>query len=111
MSASRSSRYDLHLPAWYRARGERRWHAGTTESISGSGALIRAFDDTEPTGIINVVIELPHDDDNAMFGCLIGTGRVVPRDRSFEPGDSPSFAIAVRRYRVQRSNRIPMRHT
>lgn len=111
MSAMRSSRYDLHLPAWYRARGERRWHIGTTESISGSGALIRTPENTCPTGVINVVIELPHDEDDATSGCLIGTGHVVPRDRTFGPHGSTSFAIAVRRYRVQRSSRISIRHT
>jgi hypothetical protein len=111
MSAARSSRYDLHLPAWYRARGERRWHAGTTESISGSGALIRTRERTHPTGIINIVIELPHEEDNAKSGCLTGTGRVVSYERSLGPDDSASFAIAVRRYRVQRSNRISLRQT
>ena len=111
MSAPRPSRYDLHLPAWYRARGERRWHAGTTESISGSGAVIRTPENTHPTGVINVVIELPHDEEDSMSGCLIGTGRVVRGDRSFGPDHSTSFAIAVRRYRVQRSDRIVTDHT
>jgi hypothetical protein len=46
-----------------------------------------------------------------MSGCLIGTGRVVRRDRSFGPDYSTSFAIAVRRYRVQRSDRIVTDHT
>jgi hypothetical protein len=72
--------------------------------------VIRTPDNTHPTGVINVVIELPHDEDDAMPGCLIGTGRVVRRDRSFSGDHSTCFAIAVRRYRVQRGDRILSDH-
>lgn len=99
MAATRPPRYDLHLPVWYRARGERGWHTGTTESVSRSGVMIRARDAAHPSGVVRVVIELPNEDAPAA-GCLTGIGRVV-RVRDDEGSDA-LFAIAVRHYRVQR---------
>jgi len=109
MSATRRCRFDLRLPVWYRAQGERRWHTGTTESVSGSGVMIRTHEGNEPKGVVRVVIELPHEDDSSCAGCLTGIGHVV-RARLAKTSDAPSFAIAVKRYRVQRRDHVSPSH-
>lgn len=106
MSASRPSRYALELPVWYRATGERRWHEGTTESVSRSGAIIRTSEKSGPTGMVKVIIELPHEDDDAAVGCLTGIGRVVRCETPNAGDESSLFAIAVKHYRVDRRDRV-----
>jgi hypothetical protein len=105
----RPCRYDLHLPVWYRAQGERRWHAGTTLSVSRSGVMIRTHERNEPDGLVRVVIELPYEEESDATGCLTGIGHVV-RAPNAETSDAPSFAIAVKRYRVQRREHVSPSH-
>ena len=97
----RPCRYDLHLPVWYRVQGERSWHTGTTESVSRSGVMIRTHERNELNSLVRVVIELPNEDGSGTAGCLTGIGHVV-RAQNADRSDAPSFAIAVKRYRVQR---------
>ena len=94
---------------WYRVQGERSWHTGTTESVSRSGVMIRTHERNEPKGLVRVVIELPHDDESGGAGCLTGIGHVV-QERSAVRSDAPSFAIAVKRYRVQRRDHVSPSH-
>ena len=109
MSAMCPCRYDLHLPVWYRVQGERSWHTGTTESVSRSGVMIRTHERNELNGLVRVVIELPNEDGSGTAGCLTGIGHFV-RAQNADRSDAPSFAIAVKRYRVQRRDRVSPSH-
>ena len=96
-SSTRAHRFDLCVPVWYKTANETEWHAGVTENISASGALIRADGPVVPTAPVVVAIALP-----PMNGCLVGRGRIV---RTVEaPADSSlaTFAVAVKRYRIDR---------
>ena len=95
-SSTRAQRFDLRVPVWYKAAGETAWHAGVTQNISANGALIRADSPVAPTQPIVVAIALPQ-----VSGCLVGCGRIV---RTVEPAvtASATFAIAVKRYRIDR---------
>jgi hypothetical protein len=94
---------------WYRVQGDRSWHTGTTESVSRSGVMFRTHERNELRGLVRVVIELPHEGDSGTAGCLTGIGHVV-RARHADTSDAPSFAIAVKHYRVQRRDRISPSH-
>ena len=109
MSAKRPCRYDLHLPVWYRSRGERSWHTGTTESVSRSGVMIRTHERNDLNGLVRVVIVLPDENGSGTAGCLTGIGHVV-RAQNAQRSDAPSFAIAVKRYRVQRRDHVKPSH-
>ena len=110
-SGTRAQRFDLCLPVSFRIGNEQQWRTGTTESISATGALIRARQsvgvaaapaDPEgksvaPSDPIVVAISLP-----VVPGCLIGRGRIV---RMLAPGaqtDETAFAIMIDRFRIGR---------
>lgn len=67
--------------------------------------MIRAHEADCPTGAVRVVIELPQEDGSDSAGYLTGTGRVV-RTQDWDMSDEPSFAIAVKQYRVQRRDNL-----
>ena len=123
---SRARRFDLCLPVSYRIGNEQQWRTGITQSISATGALIRArqsagaaaaHDGTArqgsgrperqsngageepvaPADPIVVAISLP-----VGPGCLIGRGRIV---RTLAPGvhtGETTFAVMVDRFRIGR---------
>jgi hypothetical protein len=96
-SSTRAHRFDLCVPVWFKAGNETEWRAGITQNVSASGALIRADSPVVPTEPVVVAIALP-----AVNGCLVGRGHIV---RTVEPLERPAlaaFAIAVRRYRIDR---------
>ena len=81
---------------WYRAADETQWHTGVTETVSSTGALIRAEEPAAPTRPVHLVIALP-----SVAGCLIGSGRIV---RTVEPEGQPApgtFAIAVGHFHIR----------
>ena len=55
----RAQRYPLNLPVQYRRAGETDWHAGITENISDSGAVIRTDEAMPPSTRVAIVIALP----------------------------------------------------
>jgi hypothetical protein len=85
----------LCVPVWYKAANETEWHAGITENISATGALIRADGPVVPTQPVVVAIALP-----AVQGCLVGRGRIVRTVETPAPTALSTFAIAVKRYRI-----------
>jgi len=96
-SSTRAHRFDLCVPVWYKTANETEWHAGVTENISASGALIRADGPAVPTAPVVVAIALP-----PANGCLVGRGRIA---RTVETPADPTlatFAIAVKRFRIDR---------
>jgi hypothetical protein len=110
-SGSRARRFDLCLPVSFRIGNEQQWRTGTTESISSTGALIRARQSVgvavaracpegksvAPSDPIVVAISLP-----VVPGCLIGRGRIVRMLESGAHTDGTSFAVMVDRFRVGR---------
>ena len=100
-TSGRAQRFALRLRVWYRAAGERSWRSGTTQSISASGAIIQPDDRVVPTGPIDVAIPLP-----AVPGCLVGRGRIVRSTRERAASARRTFAIAVDRYRIGRSDAV-----
>ena len=91
----RAQRFDLTLPVWYRTTDETQWRTGVTETVSATGALIRAEEPTPPAQPVRVVIALP-----SLAGCLIGSGRIV---RTIEvDGESvATFAIDVGHFHLR----------
>jgi hypothetical protein len=86
---------------WYRAAHECSWRSGITHSISSSGAIIQPDDRLIPAGPILVAIPLP-----AVPGCLVGRGRIVRSSAAPVRGEHATFAIAVDRYRIGRSDAV-----
>jgi len=86
----------LRLPVRYRARGERRWHHGTTASISVSGAVIVGEAPSAPAQLV-VAISLPASD-----GCLTARATLIRRTSSRRRLRSAAFVVAVRRFRVEK---------
>jgi hypothetical protein len=86
---------------WYRAAHERSWRSGITHSISTSGAIIQPDDRLIPTGPIVVAIPLP-----VVPGCLVGRGRIVRSSSKPATSEPATFAIAVDRYRIGRSDDV-----
>ena len=104
-SGRRAQRFDLRLPVSYRMEHEREWRRGTTESISTTGAAIRAHQSVVPTGPILIAISLP-----VVPGYLVGRGRIV---RTLPPGahtDEAGFVVAVDRYRIGRRDSLLNAH-
>ena len=85
------------LPVWYKAANETEWHAGLTENVSSTGALIRADSPVVPTQPVVVAITLP-----SVEGCLIGRGRIVRAVETPAPMAFATFAVTVKRYRIDR---------
>lgn len=94
-AGTRARRFDLHLPVWYRAADETEWHTGSTQSVSATGALIRADEPAVPSEALTVVIALPSVD-----ACLVGHGRIVRSALPPAQADPPTFAVSVSRYRI-----------
>ena len=92
----RSRRLPLRLPVRYRARGERRWHHGTTASVSTSGAVIVGDGPRAPNAPLVVAISLPASD-----GCLTACARIV-RHKLLGRFRRFSLVVAVRRFRIER---------
>ena len=103
-TGARSRRFALQLQAWFRTPDESQWHSGVTENVSGSGVVICCMQPRRPGDVVNVRIELPSPD-RQRVGVLTGTGRVVRIIGS--NGTAPAFAIAVKRYRLQRRGDTP----
>jgi hypothetical protein len=80
----------------YRAAGERQWHAGTTVSLSESGAVIDGNVLPSRDQHIVVMIALP-----SAGGCLSGRGRIVSAPAPQPRSGRGSFAIAVPHYRLE----------
>jgi hypothetical protein len=99
--SSRARRFDLQLPVSYRSGDEQTWHSGTTESISMSGAIIRAHESIVPADPIDVAIALPF-----VPGCLVGRGRVVRTVPSIAQSDEITFVIAVDNYRINHRDAV-----
>jgi hypothetical protein len=91
----RARRFDLNLPVWYRRADEALWHTGVTETVSSTGALIRAEEPSASARPVTVVIALP-----SVAGCLIGSGRIV-RTVETEGQSDASFAIAVGHFHIR----------
>ena len=101
----RGKRFDLHWPIWYRMVTETEWHSGTTENISFSGALIHGKTSTVPATPLVVVIALPSTPSRPR-SCLVGEGRVVRRITAAPQAEGSAFAVAVNRYRFDRSGHV-----
>jgi hypothetical protein len=91
----------MHLPVWYRAVNEHRWHTGVTQSVSTSGARIRVHTRRVPSDQILVEIPLP-----VAPGCLFGEGRVVRTVLPNEDTEMTTLTIAVDRYRIGRRDAL-----
>jgi hypothetical protein len=85
------------MPVWYKAANETEWHAGLTQNVSATGALIRADSPVIPTEPVIVAIALPQ-----VEGCLIGRGRIVRTVETPPQTALATFAVAVKRYRIDR---------
>lgn len=101
----RGTRFTLHWPIWYRTASETEWHSGMTENISFSGALIHAEAPTVPAAPVIVVIALPSTPSRPR-GCLVGEGRVVRSVAPPSQTEGSAFAVAVTRYRFDRSGQV-----
>jgi hypothetical protein len=101
----RGKRFDLHWPIWYRMVTETEWHSGTTENISFSGALIHGKTSTVPATPLVVVIALPSTPSSPR-SCLVGEGRVVRSIAPASQAEGSAFAVAVNRYRFDRSGDV-----
>jgi hypothetical protein len=97
----RARRFDLNLPVWYRLASEHEWHKGSTQSISASGAIIRADEPSVPVDPIVIAISLP-----AVPGCLVGRGHIVRTLSSDPAAGETTFAVAVDHYRIGRRNEV-----
>lgn len=97
----RAQRYPLKLPVQYRRVGETEWHAGITENISDSGAVIRTDEAVPPSTRVVIVIALPS---SAALpgGRLTGEGTVVRRVRS----SARTFAVTVTGYTLARPENV-----
>jgi hypothetical protein len=93
----RAQRYALCVPVWYKADNETEWHAGLTQNVSATGALICADRDHVPTEPVVVAIALPPVD-----GCLVGRARIVRTVETPAQTALATFAIAVKRFRINR---------
>lgn len=101
----RGKRFTLHWPVWYRAASESEWHSGMTENISSSGALIRAEAPIVSATPVVVVIAMPSTPSRPR-SCLVGEGRVVRSLGSLSQTEGSAFAVAVPRYRFDRSGQV-----
>ena len=81
----------------YRGRGERRWHHGTTDSVSASGAVIVGEAPGAPNARLDVAISLP-----ASEGCLTARARIVRRKLLGRFRRLVFLVVAVRRFRIER---------
>jgi len=91
----RAQRFDLNLPVWYRSADETEWHAGVTEKVSATGALIRVEESLPSAQPVHLVIALP-----SAAGCLIGTGRLVRTDDA-DGHAAGTFAIGVGQFHIR----------
>jgi hypothetical protein len=89
------------LPVWYRVADETAWHAGITESVSSSGAVIRGDAPRDPSQAVIVAIALPSGQ-----GCLVGRGSIVRTVERSTRTTPATFAIAVKRYRIDRCKSV-----
>lgn len=104
-TGSRPQRFALHLPVRYRMAGEADWHRSVTQNISCCGAAIHT-DESIPAGTpVTVMISLPTSGSEG-GGCLVGLGQVV---RTIESSTTayPGFAVAIKRYRLDRCSELP----
>lgn len=100
-SGRRAQRFDVRLPVSYRMEHEREWRRGSTESISTTGALIRAHQSVVPTGPILIAISLP-----VVPGYLIGRGRIVRTLPQGAHTDEAGFVVAVDSFRIGRRDSV-----
>ena len=85
----------------YRRTNEQEWHTGTTQSISLSGAVIRADEAFGPAEPVEIAISLP-----AVPGCLVGRGHIVRTLPSSSSSAETTFAVAVDRYSISRLEKV-----
>ena len=97
---TRSRRFALRLPVWYRILGDSEWHLGVTINLSTAGAVIEGALPRSAAGTVVVVISFP-----AAAGCLAARGRVV-RDETTAADGLGRFTITVPRYHVERRSRV-----
>jgi PilZ domain-containing protein len=96
----RPRRFGMQLPVRYRLLDESKWRTGFTESISATGALIRTAEPIQLAEPLVIVVSFPR-----AGGCLVGRGRLV-RLLSTDRLGPMRGAIAIRRYRLRRWERI-----
>lgn len=88
----RATRFELRVPVRYRLKGEKLWHSGKTENVSGTGLLLRGQSALRLGTFLELCLALPTMDmDEAPE--LICHGIVV---RSARDADENSQTLAVR---------------
>jgi hypothetical protein len=87
--------------------GETQWHRSVTQNISCGGAAIHTDDSVLPGTPVTLMISLPSAGSET-GGYLIGLGQVV---RTIDASESTyaGFAVAVKRYRLDRRTDLPSR--
>jgi hypothetical protein len=75
------------------------WHAGTTESISATGASVQTTECLPLQGPIAIVIALPPVGWDC-GGCLVGVGEITREPERLPATTACSFSIAVTEYRI-----------
>jgi hypothetical protein len=103
---ARRPRFALKLPVWYRTGTQGQWRCSVTKNISCSGAAIHTTDALSPGTPVTVRISL-RAGQSEIGGYLTAVGEVV---RTMEPSASarPGFAMAVKKYRIDRRSNLPL---
>ena len=103
---ARRPRFALKLPVWYRTGSQGQWRCSVTKNISCSGAAIHTTDALSPGTPVTVRISLRAGQSD-IGGYLTAVGEIV---RTIEPSVSarPGFAMAVKKYRIDRHSSLPL---
>jgi PilZ domain len=96
----RATRFRIEVPLRYRSVGERTWHDGQIENISGSGVLFRAGPLFAVATVIEFAFSVPFTSSGNSHAEVFCRAQVV-RAAPPTPADTrPGLAAAIRGYRL-----------
>ncbi len=98
----RMERFRIETTIHYRMAGESDWHSGTTEDISGSGALVRAEPIARARTAIEMIFVVPVEMVSHAGGVVVCTGQVVRTVPAATANGLPGFAASITKYHLLR---------
>jgi hypothetical protein len=100
--SQRAQRFAIQAPLRYRESNDVEWLEGRTENISDSGVLFRALEILQPDTPVELTFVLPVKNRGAGGATVFCHGRTVRTILPAATDESPSIAVKILKYRLNR---------